>query len=97
MLFFQNFLPARPHGSGAGGKGERVAVRARIETITGYSSHKDSDGIVEMVSNTAPTVKKVFVVMGEPKASAFLTQRLREELDVDAIYPTKGQVYKLDI
>jgi len=75
--------------------GANVPVRARIEMISGYSSHKDSDNIVEMVSDTSETVKKVFVVMGEPSASIHLTQRLREELDVDAIYPERGQTYEL--
>lgn len=77
-------------------KGQIVPIRARIEMISGYSSHKDSDGIVGMVENTAKTVKKVFVVMGEPKSSTFLAQRLRDELEVDAIYPERGKPYKLD-
>lgn len=75
--------------------GEIVPVKARIEMISGYSSHKDSNGIVDMVSNTAKKVKKVFVVMGEPKSSTYLTQRLRDELEVDAIYPERGKIYKL--
>ncbi len=76
--------------------GSIIPVRARIEMISGYSSHKDSDGIVEMVSHTAKTLKKAFVVMGEPKSSIFLVQRLRDELGVDAIYPQRGVVYNLD-
>jgi metallo-beta-lactamase family protein len=76
--------------------GSTIPVRARIEMISGYSSHKDSDGIVDMVSDTAESVKKVFVVMGEPKSSTYLAQRLRDELDVDAIYPEKGLPYRLD-
>ncbi|KND48073.1 MAG: metallo-beta-lactamase family protein [Parcubacteria bacterium C7867-006] len=76
-------------------KGQTVSIKARIEMISGYSSHKDSDGIVAMVENTAKTLKKVFVVMGEPKSSTFLAQRLRDELDVDAIYPERGRAYNL--
>ena len=76
--------------------GEMIPVRARIETISGYSSHKDSDGLVDMVSGTAKTLKKVFVVMGEPKASTYLVQHLRDELDVDAVYPERGRVYNLE-
>lgn len=77
--------------------GSLIPVRARIEMISGYSSHKDSDGIVSMVSDVAEKVKKVFVVMGEPKSSVFLVQRLRDELDVDALYPERGIIYKLDV
>ncbi|MBA3733226.1 MBL fold metallo-hydrolase [Patescibacteria group bacterium] len=74
-----------------------VQVKARIEMISGYSSHKDSNGIVDMVSDTAEKVKKVFVVMGEPKASTYLAQRLHEELGVEAIYPERGKIYKLEL
>lgn len=76
-------------------KGQVIPVKARIEMISGYSSHKDSDGIVDMVSNTAEKVKKTFVVMGEPKSSTFLAQRLRDELEVNAIYPERGKPYSL--
>ncbi|KND51626.1 MAG: metallo-beta-lactamase family protein [Parcubacteria bacterium C7867-003] len=75
--------------------GSLIPVRARIEMISGYSSHKDSDGIVNMVADVADKVKKVFVVMGEPKSSIFLVQRLRDELEVDAVYPDRGIIYKL--
>lgn len=75
--------------------GQMIPVRARIEMISGYSSHKDSDHLVEMVSDTADTVKKVFVVMGEPKASTYLAQRLHEELGVLAVYPERGKIYLL--
>ncbi len=76
-------------------KGQIVPVKARIEMISGYSSHKDSDGLVDMVANTSKKVGKVFVVMGEPKSSIYLVQRLRDELDVDAVYPERGVPYQL--
>ena len=75
--------------------GQEVTVRAKIETINGYSSHKDSDHLVEFVADSKETLKKVFVVMGEPKASLFLTQRLRDYLGVDALYPERGKPYEL--
>ncbi len=75
--------------------GSMVPVHARIEMISGYSSHKDSDHLVAMVSDTAQTVKKVFVVMGEPKTSTYLAQRLHDELGVDAVYPERGKPYLL--
>lgn len=91
-------IPARPNKFGhSGGMGETVPVRARIEMISGYSSHKDSNGLVDLVSQTAHTVKKVFVVMGEPKSSSYLAQRLRDELSVDAIYPERAKIYRLQI
>ncbi len=75
--------------------GEMIQVKARIEMISGFSSHKDSDNLVAMVADTAQTVKKVFVVLGEPKAATYLAQRLHEEIMVDAIYPERGVPYQL--
>ncbi|HMO78977.1 MAG TPA: MBL fold metallo-hydrolase [Candidatus Paceibacterota bacterium] len=70
-----------------------VPIKAQIYTVSGYSSHKDSDNLVDFVSNTAKRVKKVFVVMGEPKSAMFLAQKLRDNLDVDAIHPREGDSF----
>ena len=75
--------------------GVDIHIKAEIDTILGYSSHKDSDHLVEFVGTAGVGLKKVFVVMGEPKASTFLAQRLRGELGVDAIYPEQGKGYDL--
>ena len=72
-------------------QGEEIKVRAHLETISGYSGHKDSDHLVEFVGDSAKTLKKVFVAMGEPKSAMFLAQRLQDELDVDAISPLAGE------
>jgi len=71
--------------------GEDVVVRSHITTITGYSGHKDSDGLLNFVEDTAEMLKKVFVVMGEPKSSMFLVQKLRDNLGVDAYAPERGE------
>ena len=71
--------------------GEDVNVRAHLAMINGYSSHKDSNHLVEFVEYTASTLKKVFVVMGEPKSSMFLAQKLRDNLDVNAFAPMAGE------
>lgn len=75
---------------------KQIPVKAHIEMIQGFSSHKDSDNLIEFVSHTLPTLKKVFVAMGEPKASLFLAQRIKDEFDVPAIYPERLKTYELD-
>ena len=67
-----------------------VAVKASIKKISGYSGHKDSDGLVAFVEGSADTLKKVYTVMGEPKSTMFLAQRLRNELDLEALAPMAG-------
>ncbi len=70
--------------------GEDVVIRAHLVTITGYSGHKDSDGLLNFVGNSQDTLKKVFVVMGEPKSAMFLTQKLRDNLGIQAFAPEQG-------
>lgn len=75
--------------------GEHVPVRAMVKAIGGYSAHADSDGLFDFVSHTAGTLKRVFIVQGEPKAALFLAQRIRDNLGVDAIAPKHGESFEL--
>lgn len=77
--------------------GEEVVVRAHVVTILGYSGHKDSDGLLSFVEDMQDQVKKVFVVMGEPKSEMFLAQKLRDNLGVDAVVPEQGNSVILDL
>ena len=70
--------------------GEDVPVRAHVATISGYSGHKDGDGLLNFVEDMQDKVKKIFVVMGEPKSSLFLVQKLRDNLGIDASVPERG-------
>lgn len=76
--------------------GNRIPVRANIVTIDGYSSHKDSDHLLEFVANSKDTLKKVFPVMGEPKSSLFLAQRIQDNLAVEAYNPKQGESVLLE-
>jgi metallo-beta-lactamase family protein len=79
--------------------GEKIRINAEVKNIFGYSSHKDSDHLIEFVEKAAEggKLKKVFVAMGEPKAAMFLVQRLRDYLGVDATFPSKGDTIELDM
>lgn len=76
--------------------GEEVNIKANVEKISGYSGHKDSDHLVEFVSDTAKTVRKVFLLMGEPKASMFLAQRLKDNLGVNVYTPNAGESVEIE-
>ncbi len=76
--------------------GEEVTVRASVAVISGYSGHKDSDHLVEFIENTAHTLKKVFVTMGEPKSAMFLAQKLRDNLDIKAYTPLAGESVEIE-
>ncbi len=71
--------------------GNKIPVRAKIVTIDGYSSHKDSDHLLSFVANSRDTLKIVFPVMGEPKSSLFLAQKIQDNLAVEARNPRPGE------
>ena len=77
--------------------GENVTVRSHIVTISGYSGHRDSDGLLNFVEEMQETLKKVFVVMGEPKSAMFLVQKLRDNLGIDAYAPEQGESVTLSL
>ncbi len=78
--------------------GEEKEVRAKIDSIGGYSSHKDSDNLLDFVAKASESgkLKKVFVVMGEPKSSLFLVQKIRDNLGVNAVHPEYGETVELE-
>ena len=76
--------------------GETVPVRAEVRKVSGFSSHKDSEHLLEFVADSKDTLKKVFVAMGEPKSSLFLAQRIKDFLGVETVYPERGKKYELN-
>ncbi|MBU4353288.1 MBL fold metallo-hydrolase [Patescibacteria group bacterium] len=76
--------------------GEDVLVEADVHKIEGYSAHSDSDGLYDFVKNSADTLKKVFVNHGEPEASLFLVQKIRDCLGLDAVAPKFGDSHMLN-
>ncbi|OGZ43442.1 MAG: hypothetical protein A3J55_02875 [Candidatus Ryanbacteria bacterium RIFCSPHIGHO2_02_FULL_45_17b] len=76
--------------------GETVPVRASIKAIGGYSAHADSDMLYEYVAHSADSLRNVFVVQGEPEASLYLVQRIRDNLGLQAVAPKYGESFSLD-
>lgn len=75
---------------------ETIPVRATVKAIGGYSAHADSDMLFEYVAHTADSLKKVFVVQGEPEAALYLVQRLRDNLGIDAVAPKYTDSFELE-
>lgn len=75
--------------------GSDVPVNAEIIQVSGYSSHAGSSQLLEYVEKVGGKLKRVFVCMGEPKSSFFLSQRIKDYLDIDAEVPSEGQVIEM--
>jgi metallo-beta-lactamase family protein len=65
---------------------EKVAVRAKVFTIGGFSSHADQKDLLEWVGKFESR-PKVFVVHGEREISQSLADKIRETLGLDARVP----------
>lgn len=76
--------------------GMPVQVRARIVNIHGFSAHKDSDHLIEFAGASHAKLKKVFVILGEPKSAFFLAQRLHEEYGYSVTVPELDQKFELE-
>lgn len=77
--------------------GERIHIKARVVKIDGFSGHADSNALVDFAAASQKTLKKILVAMGEPKSQIFLAQRLRDELNLDAVSTEEGRSYELDL
>ena len=75
--------------------GRYVPVRAEIDVLRSLSVHADADGLHDWISALAAVPDTVFVVHGEPAASAALAERLVDD-DVNAVVPTQFEVVRLD-
>ncbi|HLP44047.1 MAG TPA: MBL fold metallo-hydrolase [Candidatus Nanoarchaeia archaeon] len=73
-----------------------VEVGAKIKSIEGFSAHKDSNALLELIDTAKETLEQVFVVHGEPKAAFFLIQRIKDYLGLRALAPEKERVYEIN-
>jgi metallo-beta-lactamase family protein len=77
--------------------GEEVNVRCEVDTIGGFSAHKDSDNLLKLVETGAETIKKVFVILGEPRSQAFLAQKIHEYYGLEVKVPAADEVVEIDL
>ena len=75
--------------------GEEIAVRATIKNIAGYSAHADQAQLLAWLKPQRLNLKKVFVVQGEEEASSILSEKIRDELAIEAEIPEANKVYEL--
>ena len=73
-------------------RGEHVPVKATILQIHGFSAHKDSDHLLDFAEKVAASgrIKKMFIVLGEPKSAMYLAQRIHEYHDIPVSVPELG-------
>jgi metallo-beta-lactamase family protein len=75
--------------------GEPMRVRAEIASLDELSAHADQHELIEWIRPIVPTLRKVFLVHGEPQQAAVLAKLLHATFGLDVTVPTPGQAFEL--
>jgi len=70
---------------------KKVSIRAEVDVVNGYSSHKDSDNLLQFALDNEDSAEKIFVVLGESKSAMYLTQRIRDNSNINAVHPKEWE------
>ena len=77
--------------------GQSVSVKARIESMDGWSAHADRDELLKFAEAALKEKrpKAIFTALGEPSAERFLAQRIHDYLGGNAIVPDFGATWEI--
>jgi metallo-beta-lactamase family protein len=76
--------------------GEEYSLKARVETINGFSAHADRNGLLGYAEQLgAAQLKAAFVIHGEEPASLALADGLDELGVQEAIVPKMGETFEV--
>lgn len=70
---------------------EKIPVRCRIKSISGYSAHADQKQLLKWLRPMRLTLKKIFIVQGEENQMTSLATKIRDELAIETAIPSKGE------
>lgn len=71
--------------------GEEVPVRAQVVVLEGFSAHADQSALLDWLRGLRRPPREVFLVHGEPDATAALGARMDAELGWQCRIPTHGE------
>ncbi|MGO9613025.1 MAG: MBL fold metallo-hydrolase RNA specificity domain-containing protein [Dissulfurispiraceae bacterium] len=74
--------------------GEKIAVRARVFTIGGFSAHADQKGLIDWLS-AFTSRPEVFIVHGEENVSLEFEQTVRKTLGFVTHVPKNGEAFEI--
>jgi metallo-beta-lactamase family protein len=75
--------------------GEPVRVRAEISSLDELSGHADQSELLAWIKPMVPTLRRVFLVHGEPQQSETLANLLFSHFGLDVVRPKPGDSFEL--
>ena len=76
--------------------GERIAVKAQIRTLNGFSAHAGQTELLKWFATLAPSKPQVVLTHGEAKAREPLAELIRKRHGLKAVLPFQGDVIRAD-
>jgi metallo-beta-lactamase family protein len=76
--------------------GEPMRVRAEVSSLDELSGHADQGEMMRWLKPVTESVKKIFLVHGEPEQSATLAALIQAECGIETVVPTRGQTFDLN-
>ena len=75
--------------------GEPMRVRAEVDSIGELSGHADQQELLTWMEPAVKTLKKVFLVHGEPLAQAALKEEIEKRYRLEVICPKRGDRFEV--
>jgi metallo-beta-lactamase family protein len=75
--------------------GERVAVRASIHTMGGFSAHADQNGLLDWFATVAPSKPRAIITHGENRARKIFSDLIRARHALKPECPNLGDVVEV--
>ena len=75
--------------------GEPMRVRAEVASLDELSGHADQRELLDWVQPMAHSLRKIFLVHGEPEQSEILAGLLRTRHGVEVVVPAPGDTFEL--
>jgi metallo-beta-lactamase family protein len=75
--------------------GEPMRLRAEVDSIGELSGHADQRELLEWMAPVVPTLKKVFLVHGEPDAQQALKVEIEKVYKLEVVCPKRDERYEV--
>src|ERR1019366_7989164 len=72
-----------------------IEVRAEVDSLDELSGHADSGELLDWMKPMTPTLKRVFLVHGEPPQASALAAAIGAKYGIEAVPVAAGQIYEL--
>jgi metallo-beta-lactamase family protein len=75
--------------------GEPMRLRAEVDSIGELSGHADQHELLDWMAPVVPTLKKVFLVHGEPPAQQALKTEIENRYKLEVLIPARGDKFEV--